>query len=123
MRHSLDDLLKMMLAFVLHRADRVPTPQEPPSAAIEAETDAILLRFARTLEAELMSPSVAAAMIPRLRFARVFGPVVEGALKRQNRDGGGRADVHDLLELLLVELWRSCGRQAWLDGAFGFSGE
>jgi hypothetical protein len=115
---DLDKVLLMLHVLALHKAHRIATPAEPPDAAWERETDEYCYRFARTNEAEELSPEVACALIPRLRAARVIAPLVQVQLARQTKPGKEPEAVRALLEVLLVTLWRDELKARWLAGDF-----
>jgi hypothetical protein len=116
MSADLDTLLLTMLTIALQKADRVPTPAEPPDAASEKAADAFCLRFADSLQAEMPTPQIAAAMIPRLRIARTLAGVVEHQFDMQARLGDRSADEHAILEWLLVRLWHESWKARWIAG-------
>jgi hypothetical protein len=70
------------------------------------------------LQAELPSPQIASALIPRLKFARLFAGTVEHQFDMQARLGDRAADEHAILESLLVKLWHDSWRAEWLAGKF-----
>ena len=118
MSADLDQLLLMMHTVSAREAARIPTPSEPADDAWERAADEFCYRFARTMEAELPSPEVASALMPRLKAARLFAGTVEHQLDMQARLGDRAADEHAILEWLLVKLWHESWRDQWLAGKF-----
>lgn len=116
---ELDQLLLMMLTIALHKAQRVPTPDEPADAAWEKATDEFCLRFARTHQAEPPSPEVASALIPRLRIAKVFARPVQSQFAMQARLGDSSVNEREILEFLLVTLWHDQWKDQWIAGEIG----
>ena len=116
MSAELDALLSEMLDIARARAVRAPTPADPPDDAWSEGADEICLRFARTQRAELPSPEVACALIPRLEFARIAASPAEHLLDMQARATGDAAGEGEILEFLLVTLWHRTGKARWLAG-------
>ncbi len=115
MSQELDEILMMMHAVCLQEAVNEVTPEKPPTAAIEQQTDAFCLDFAKTGEARLPHPEVAAALIPRLLFARPMASVAEAAFRQQESIGDAAATDEKILELLLVSMWHQKGKALWLE--------
>ena len=116
MTAELDQVLLNLLVVALHKAERVPTPAEPPDDAWESAADEYCYRAARTSEFEPPSPEVASALIPRLRVARVFASFVESTYDQQARLGDAAAGERKILESLLVDSWHTSWKPRWLEG-------
>jgi hypothetical protein len=117
-RSELDQLLTGLLVLALQHAQAIPSPGEPPSPEHERLADEYCLLFAQTMQVQPPSPAVAAALIPRIRAARVFGSVVQCSLAQQAALGDASANEAALLKLLLVTFWHTTLKPRWLAGAF-----
>jgi hypothetical protein len=116
MSAELDELLLSLLKIAIHKADRIPTPFEPADDVWEQAADEYCLRFARTNEAEMPSPEVACALIPRLRVARQLATIVEHSFSQRAALGDFAATERELVEALLVIIWRDTWKARWRAG-------
>jgi hypothetical protein len=116
--YTLRNLIRIMLTVALAEAARIPTPEEPADEAWEKAADEFCLRFARTNEAELPSPEIASALVPRLRIAGTFASTTEHLYAQQAALGDSAANQRAVLESLLVTIWRDDWKARWLAGQF-----
>jgi hypothetical protein len=104
------------------RADRVPSPGEPPDSATEQAADEWWHRHMRhDDEWEYPSPEVAAAMIPRVMYAKLVATDFEKKVRTQEPYNSDSELFFDVMqEELLLRAWHQRGRESWLRGEWGW---
>lgn len=106
-----DFVLSALLKVALQFAIRIPTQIEPPEPNWSTDADAYVKKAAENEVLFLMSPEVAAALIPRLIYARKYASEIQ---KELDNSLGREATAGELFEALLMSAWHSRFYLEWL---------
>lgn len=115
---AVKELLDALAVYALRHAPEIPLPSAGVPESAERDADAYCLALSRDEDPPLPSPEICAALLPRLRCARMFRSRVESELQAQARLGDSAATEGAAVKWLLVKMWHAHWKERWLAGEF-----
>lgn len=116
--YEIHEHLMALLAYCLRNVKEAPSPKRPPTPEVEAKVDAWFLRLAHGEKVKLPPKRLLGAMIPRLRFAVLYGSPAQSYFGALAAGELRPVDDAEILEWNLVRLWKDIGRDQWIAGKF-----